>query len=508
MRELLPVAARKYLGGFIRLADLKPQTISARVGPTVASFGESGATFQQIVKAGQFQGSERGLKNCLLSDPEISKIGPSKFALKKYNNETYETVSEELVQRITRDGGETPFSALIEELKAQFDLKESTIITYAKSPRFVLDEDVLRLATAMELKEIPPNISDSKDWWRLSVGLYRTTITITPEIKRGMGFAITNGVGAALGIQFGETQTYVLHSDDLSDDSEGHTVRVSWPETALFPAISALRLALEHKNMQDCSHVALDFDTNKHTVKLQTCDMDPFHAGGISLPPMGPGVEFQKDTLTELANRMGLSRELSQVCESLIRRRLPEVAEDLARLGDGDDWPAVDRLVAKLKSDLSYRDSYELQESEWGGPLKSFRLRHPSLEVALINPQLLLYSKDLSARNDVGMLIDTKAVRSLPGQGLNTVDRLIHVGYLPERDVYILLDHGENRAPSKGKITPEWFNRKLVDKVMFRGSGIIVSREQHRLYVAAISTRLDEAFKRFFDERITRCLGE
>jgi DNA-directed RNA polymerase alpha subunit len=508
MRELLPVAAQKYVGGFIRLANLKPQTISARVVPTVASFGESGATFEQIVKAGQFEGSERGLRNHLLSTPEISKIGPSKFALKIYNHETYETVSEELVQRIKREGGATSFSALIAELKVQFNLKEPTIVTYANSPRFVLDGDVLRLATALEIKEIPPNISDTKDWWKLSAGVFRTIITITHDIKRGMGFAITNGVAAALGIQFGETQTFVLDSEDLSDDSEGLTVRVSWPETALFPTISALRLALEHKNMQDCSHVALDFDTNKHTVNLQNCDMDPFHAGGISLPPMGPGIEFQKDALTEISNRMGLSRALSQVCEALIRRRLPDVAEDLASLGDGADWPGADRLVAKLKSDLSYRGSFELKDSEWGGPLQSLRLRHPSSEVALLNPQLLLYSKDLSARNDVGMLIDTKAVRSLPGQGLNTVDLLVHVGYLPERDVYILFDHTGNSALSKSKKNPEWFNRNLVDKVMLGSSGILVSREQHRLYVAALSTRLDEAFKMLFEERINRCLGD
>ncbi len=493
--ESLPVAAKKYVGGFVRIATGKPQTITARIVPTVGSFGDKGATLAQIKKAGGFECSDRSLRNFLYGNPEISRIGLSKFALKKHNIETYETISEEIVQRIERDGGATAVDRLGEELESQFGIPSSSFDAYAKSPRFTIAQGMIRMATPEEIvsKWADPDISGCKNNWRISTGIYRKLQIVTNDVLRGSGTPILPKEAAVLGVHWGD-QVMFTHKG-------GESLRVSWPKGSTNAGLGSLKWVCEMFGSKVNDLLVLDFDVVGKTLEVGVTPNSRQKVLGYSLPPIGSFEECEGNLLTVLADLMDLPRSLGDVCGALRKRGEQDLATELAELGDGDKWPSRIDLIETIKD--STAGMYEVVKVNQGESVfASLRDAKTKAEFAVLNPNLLVYSKAIYTGPQCGML--RRGFKPEIVQSSDGAKRLIHIGYHPNLAVFVLLAGSLDGDDGTGDQKIDWFNANHLEKAMLNSKGYYVSREQRRFFVVALGTRLGEAFQAYRAEEILR----
>ncbi|MBB4917458.1 sigma factor-like helix-turn-helix DNA-binding protein [Streptosporangium saharense] len=176
----------------------------------------------------------RSLRNRLLDDERIVRVGPNSFGLPEWQLETYEGIREEIVQRIERGGGRALLSAVVDELVEQFGVSPLSVRAYATQKEFTRRDGWISLAgqgsagseRARRVMATPAQtrrcfFHKAQWWFRVDVGR---------ELLRGSG--LTAPVGAMLLFQVDEGTERIF-------PALGQDIRVSW--TAAQPQLGSLR---------------------------------------------------------------------------------------------------------------------------------------------------------------------------------------------------------------------------------------------------------------------------
>jgi hypothetical protein len=176
----------------------------------------------------------RSLKNALMTDPRIKRVGKLNFGLRDWKDDEYTTVSDEIAEEIARQGGEATIAHLVEVISPTYGVSEASVRAYASSRRFIRTRrGALRVASPDEICATTRPVHLTKGCYLLDES-WSVRVRITGETLRGSGTSVPESFIALFGIRPNEAK-------ELSSDYGA--VKVSWGH--MFAYLGSLRCAVE-----------------------------------------------------------------------------------------------------------------------------------------------------------------------------------------------------------------------------------------------------------------------
>ena len=222
----------------------------------------------------------------------IVRADKKRWGLSEWVEDEYEGIAAEIVQRIEEDGGATRFERLLEELPRLFGVTENSVRTYVHTPKFLLKDGYVSLATtsAVPLRPLDEVVHgrtpDGQPYWRFNV-----------EERYFHGYSLTGvppEIANALGCQ----------PDDrilvpVSDPAGCQPVSVGWPLTSTTgPDVGYLKEPLRQLGARSGQHVLLVID-GPGTVSFRLDEQ-----GGRNLTTMGTEHPTARDRGREILERI------------------------------------------------------------------------------------------------------------------------------------------------------------------------------------------------------------
>jgi hypothetical protein len=176
----------------------------------------------------------RSLRNQLMSDPRIKRVGKLHFGLRDWEHDEYTTVSDEIAEEIERQGGEATIAHLVEVISRTYGVSEASIRAYASTRRFVrVRKGCVRVASPDEISADTRPIQLTKGCYRLN-GAWAVRARVTGETLRGSGTSVSESFIQLFGIRPGEAKELA---------SPYGSVNVSWGY--MYSYVGSLRAAVE-----------------------------------------------------------------------------------------------------------------------------------------------------------------------------------------------------------------------------------------------------------------------
>ena len=129
--------------------------------------------------------------------PGVVRADKTRWGLTEWVEDEYEGIPAEIIQRIDEDGGATRLERLLEELPRLFDVSESSVATYANTPRFQIRDGYVSLAdpSSIRLRDLDDAIhgrsADGLPYWSFKVESRYfdgySLVGLPPEIAKALG---------------------------------------------------------------------------------------------------------------------------------------------------------------------------------------------------------------------------------------------------------------------------------------------------------------------------------
>lgn len=158
------------------------------------------------------------ISNALSTSDQIVRCGRGTWALAEWGEEEWTTIFDLINRRI--DESEDGYVAL-DDLNAdadRFGVSHRSILTYASTPEFVIEDRRVRRAGVDEKPTVRATPEETRALYRRD-GTWCLLVTVTHDHLRGSGSQIPVGVAVHCGLEFGET---IQMPSRLGDQ------RVSW----------------------------------------------------------------------------------------------------------------------------------------------------------------------------------------------------------------------------------------------------------------------------------------
>ena len=177
------------------------------------------------------QMSVRSLRQRLYEDERFVRASKDRIGLRAWGAGEYTTIVSLMRAAVT--DGPRPLAHVAEELRRDFDVRPSSVNSYARAPLFVVEDGTLRLRGADEPFEV------SEEPQRVS-GLYRSSESeliwhcrIDEDLQRGSGRTVPKELATFFGLVPGGT---------VELGHGGDTVVMTWlRESHLGPSLGSLR---------------------------------------------------------------------------------------------------------------------------------------------------------------------------------------------------------------------------------------------------------------------------
>ena len=172
--------------------------------------------FDDIVEVLESGGRVRSLRNALLADDRIARVDKDIFALAEWGLAAYSTVRDLMRQEIEASGGEASVADIKQRLTARFDIKASSIDTYANSPEFVrVSPGVIRLRAYDEpMEDVERPLHSLRGCVRTG-RRWALRVEVTASLLKGYSVLLPSGMARHFGVTQGESVTL---STDLSGE--------------------------------------------------------------------------------------------------------------------------------------------------------------------------------------------------------------------------------------------------------------------------------------------------
>ena len=170
----------------------------------VLSLAQRPMSGEEIARAVGGELSLRSLRQRLMDDPRVQRVGKNHFGLPEWGYDEYTTVSDEIAEEIERQGGAASLEHLVEVISATYGVAPSSIRVFAMSRRFARNSDgSVRLAGPEEAAADVRPLALTRGCYRLD-GNWSVRVTITSETLRGSGTPVPECFAAHLGLKPGE----------------------------------------------------------------------------------------------------------------------------------------------------------------------------------------------------------------------------------------------------------------------------------------------------------------
>jgi hypothetical protein len=286
----------------------------------------------------------RSLRNRLLGDPRFLRTDRSRVGLREWGLEEYSGIVEEIEEELERSGETSlPLPELSEILAARFQVRSTSVLSYASVPRFVIEMDRVRLRRPDE-----PYIPGRTLWqepgaFQLDADRCSYRWRVDAELLRGSGRSLPPGVGAWLGVL-----PTMRRSFEFAD---GDTLLVSWPDSALFgPSVGSLRRqalvaeATEGDYLRVVFNRVTDVAVGEVVRQADLRSLEGWRRGAVLV---GIAATEECDYEDQLQQGVGVSSR-SELRKVLLKRRELE----LAGAGSHDDSPELDDAFDRLREVL------------------------------------------------------------------------------------------------------------------------------------------------------------
>jgi hypothetical protein len=110
------------------------------------------ATREELLDVIGVEGAGRTIFNYLVSLPFIVRVTKDTWGFQEWTDNPYDGIAEEIAQRIEEDGGESSVAEIMAEFPVLFGVAEGSIRTYLSTPRFLLSNGRVRLASQPQRK--------------------------------------------------------------------------------------------------------------------------------------------------------------------------------------------------------------------------------------------------------------------------------------------------------------------------------------------------------------------
>lgn len=178
------------LSGQLSLRD----TAIARTKAAVLSIGHP-ATKEEVAQLCGLTLKHVGLH--LSTMPEIVRADKKRWGLKEWIEDPYHGIPAEIIQRIEEDGGATRLERLLEELPRMFGVGARSVETFARTPRFQINDGYVSLANPSLIalrpfeEVIHGRTDDGLPYWRFKV----KSRYVTGYSLRGLPIEIAKTLG-------------------------------------------------------------------------------------------------------------------------------------------------------------------------------------------------------------------------------------------------------------------------------------------------------------------------
>ncbi len=274
------------------------------------------ATPEEIVSHFTEDRNARSIRNALANDDRFYRTSKFEWALREWELEEYSGITNEIIERIDRDGGRTDVAMLIEELVSLFDVAESSVRTYLKAPAFVIEESFVRKRRDDEAFEFKPRpLKDSGQCFRPSPSRLITHFVVNEELLRGSGRVIDPGMASQLDLRPGQRLKFAsIHQD----------IAFYWHATSYGAELGSLRPAVKALGGQPEDLLVMELNT-KH--RYATCHLVDVSQQGLQRLKALTGIGDEPDVQGALAAAIGVSK--------------PELLAALRSRGDDDLIPLL-----------------------------------------------------------------------------------------------------------------------------------------------------------------------
>jgi hypothetical protein len=171
--------------------------------------------------------SDVSLRNRLCDDTRFIRVNRRQFALTTWGLEEYSGITQEIVERIERDGGSTTLKPLVTELVRQFDVSELSVRAYANAPMFIIEDGVIRLRRDGDEYAIDTRIETVQGLFPdPDRSLVHLVLSVDADLRPSSGKSLKEPVAWALGMEPGDRLAF-------TGEANCEQVLVSWPESGV-----------------------------------------------------------------------------------------------------------------------------------------------------------------------------------------------------------------------------------------------------------------------------------
>ena len=282
--------------------------------------------------------SVAGARDRLRADPRIVRVSKTEYGLRIWGHEEYSGISEEIVERIKRGGGEAKLESVVSELVTTFDVAENSVRIYCSAPMFVIENGTIRIRSAGEQQKFSEDLSRVKGAYKKNLHEVCLLILIDKEVLRGSGRLIVPSLTAALQVNPGQERTY---------RGRDGNVRITWPPNqAMGGSRGSVQNIAVSLGAKDGDRLLFVFNTAQLTVDYRLVNENIVREGP-SLQAVaeltGIRAENVEEAKSRLAEALGVGQTLLK--KTLVDRGDAEVASALPEKELTDD---VARALAEF----------------------------------------------------------------------------------------------------------------------------------------------------------------
>jgi hypothetical protein len=183
--------------------------------------------------------SIRSLRNRLSDDPRLARVAKNEWGLRIWGLEEYTGAADEMAEEIERQGGAVSLADLAELLASRFGISESSVRTYAQTPRFVVEGGIVRLRAPNERFVVAATIADAKGCFQDSPSTVTFCVAVDKDVLRGSGRAVPVAVATFVGLVPGTERR--LRAIRIGGDGS-EQVTLTWPvDSPVGPTMGSIR---------------------------------------------------------------------------------------------------------------------------------------------------------------------------------------------------------------------------------------------------------------------------
>ncbi|MDB4461548.1 hypothetical protein N9043_01210 [bacterium] len=326
-----------------------PKTLPDKIAVVFNAFGKPLSPEELVINLADDY-SQSSVRNCLATDQRFIRVGLINYGLATWDNEEYSGIATEIEERILAANGKVNIEELEAELVTTFNLKKTSIRSQLNAPRFVVENNFVRLRDSSEEFEFVAEPCEVEGVYLLDEDRLNWRFKITKDHVRGSNFHFPKGLAKWIGLVPGKE---IPLNSNLGLTSCGWSM--SSAAGAYFRSIRAI---VQSINLSEADEVLFTIDRRKREIEvsvIENCNGETVEEkiqSQTGLPILGCDMEVIAERLSYALNcdKNEIHKKLKARGENKLAELIPfgisvgPLSTQEARTNSGFD-PSIDDLM-------------------------------------------------------------------------------------------------------------------------------------------------------------------